>query len=239
MLKKKRFVPLYKKFVRLRKNVQNRKKLLTNFNRKKWLNLVSFLNFSLVSRKKNFNVYDQFTNSLPKYSNSFNKKFLNNLLSKQRFSLFYGHLTDKTIKKLIKNSKFSTRTKKIPSPKILLNLLENRLCVILYRSHFATSIRNAKLLIQHGHIKVNNKIVTFSNYLVKNGDLISVNKSASSKKVIKNNLYNSNFWPLPPKYLQINYKTFQLIIIENCNTFNTHVFFPFWLDINNLINYHK
>ena len=239
MLKKKRFSPLYKKFVRLRKNVQNRRKLiLDKFTNKKWLNLVNFLKVSILIRKKNFRVYDQFNNSIPRYLNYHNKKFLNNLLTKQRFSLFYGHLNNTVIKKLVKKSKLSVRTNKTSSSNILLNLLENRLCVILYRAHFAQSIRGAKILIQHGHIKVNNKLITLSNYIVKDGDLISVNKS-SSFKMVKNNLYRTNFWPIPPKYLQINYKTLQIMVLESCNTSKVHILFPFWLDLNNLLNYNK
>jgi len=237
MLKKKRFSPLYKKFVRLRKNVQNRKKLLNKFNNKKWLNLVNFLKSSLSSRRKNFSIYEQFNHSIPKYSNSFKRKFLTNLLTKQKFSLFYGHLNNNEIKNLVKKSKSLIRVNKTSSSKILLNMLENRLCVILYRAHFSQSIRGSKLLIQHGHIKVNNQIVTFSNYLLKNGDVISVEKN--SFDLIKNNIYSSNFWPLPPEYLQINYKTFQIILLDNHNTHNTSIFFPFWLDTNNIIDYHK
>jgi len=51
-IKRSRYKPLYKKFIRLRKNIQNRKKILTSFKSKKWYNLVSFLNNMLVQTFK-------------------------------------------------------------------------------------------------------------------------------------------------------------------------------------------
>jgi ribosomal 50S subunit-recycling heat shock protein len=60
---------------------------------------------------------------------------------------------------------------------------------------------------KHKNVKVNNKIVTKNSYILKPGDLISIDQKLH--KLILNNVYNSHFWPIPPKYLDINYKTFE------------------------------
>ena len=56
MLKKNpRYKPLYKKFIRLRKNIQNKEKInKTNFNKKKWTSLINFLNKQSNRKKKKF-----------------------------------------------------------------------------------------------------------------------------------------------------------------------------------------
>ena len=50
--KKNRFKPLYKQFIKLRENVQNREKIL-NFKKKKWSNLLFYYKRSL----KRFNKF--------------------------------------------------------------------------------------------------------------------------------------------------------------------------------------
>jgi hypothetical protein len=55
--KKRRYKPLYKKFLRLKKNIQNRKKLL-RFKKKKW----QVLRYSILKYKKKLN-YLKFNDS--------------------------------------------------------------------------------------------------------------------------------------------------------------------------------
>merc|ERR1712177_176991 len=90
---KSRHKPLYKKFIRLRKNIQNKKKVsLGFFKRKKWKNLNKFLRRQTLRRKKNFRAYDLTSHNIKKYGSKFKKRFLMNLLNKQSFSLFYGSI---------------------------------------------------------------------------------------------------------------------------------------------------
>jgi small subunit ribosomal protein S4 len=62
----------------------------------------------------------------------------------------------------------------------LLFLLERRLDNVVYRSGFATSRRQARQLVNHGHIEVNNRKVDIPSFQVKAGDVVSV-KEASHK----------------------------------------------------------
>ena len=62
----------------------------------------------------------------------------------------------------------------------LLFLLERRLDNAVYRAGFSTSRRQARQLVNHGHIEVNGRKVDIPSFQVKAGDTISV-KEASRK----------------------------------------------------------
>ena len=62
----------------------------------------------------------------------------------------------------------------------LLTLLERRLDNTVYRAGFATSRRQARQLVNHGHIEVNGRKVDIPSFQVKPGDTIGV-KEASRK----------------------------------------------------------
>ena len=52
--------------------------------------------------------------------------------------------------------------------------LERRLDCIIYRANFVTSLQEARQLISHQKISVNNILINKSGYLVKPGDIISI-----------------------------------------------------------------
>ncbi len=62
----------------------------------------------------------------------------------------------------------------------LLFLLERRLDNVVYRAGFSTSRRQARQLVNHGHIQVNGKKVDIPSFQVKQGDVIAV-KGTSHK----------------------------------------------------------
>ncbi len=63
----------------------------------------------------------------------------------------------------------------------LVNLLEKRLDNVLYRAGLSLSRSNAKQIISHGHVLVNDKTLNISSYVIKKGDVISLDtKSVSS-----------------------------------------------------------
>lgn len=92
------------------------------------------------------------------------------LIEKQRIRAFYGNISEKQFQKLYQKAK-------LMSGDILLNflrLLELRLDTIVFRMNFAQSFNEARQLISHGHILVNNKKVTISSVDVKPGDTIGL-----------------------------------------------------------------
>ncbi len=56
----------------------------------------------------------------------------------------------------------------------LLQLLETRLDNVVYRLGFASSRKQARQLILHGHFAVNGKRVSVPSFLLKSGDVVSV-----------------------------------------------------------------
>lgn len=138
---------------------------------------------------------------------------------------------------------------------VCLKFFESRLDSVLYRSKFCYSIKNAKHLISYKHITINKNIEKNKAYILNVGDVLNVNPKAFS--VIKHNLRRiinaqlqthkkKNFklnldliWPIPPKYLIINYKTLE-IIFDSIKNFNFSIYFPLKLNIHSIIvNYYR
>ena len=58
----------------------------------------------------------------------------------------------------------------------LLVLLERRLDSMVYRLGFASSLAQARQIVRHGHIEVDNKPVTVPSYLLDVGEVVSVSR---------------------------------------------------------------
>lgn len=71
---------------------------------------------------------------------------------------------------------------------ILLQLLESRLDNIVYRAGFATTRRQARQLVGHGHVLVNGKKVNIPSYRVKPGDVVTPAEKAKSLKPVTEGL---------------------------------------------------
>ncbi len=71
---------------------------------------------------------------------------------------------------------------------VLLQLLERRLDNVVYRLGFATTRPQARQIVGHGLVCVNDKRVDIPSYLVKAGDEISVKPKDPIKKYVKANL---------------------------------------------------
>ncbi len=66
----------------------------------------------------------------------------------------------------------------------LLFLLERRLDNVVYRIGFATSRAHARQLVNHGHVRVNNKKVNIPSFQVRVGDVISIKEESASNPII-------------------------------------------------------
>ena len=62
---------------------------------------------------------------------------------------------------------------------ILLSKLERRLDNVIYRLGFGSSRDQARQLVRHGHVKVNDKKVNIPSYQVEEGDLVSLASRAA------------------------------------------------------------
>jgi len=236
---KKRYKPFYKQFLRLRQNVQNRAKLF-RFKKQKWQRFQKYSENQLGFYKR-FKIKDQFQLSASKFAsrgNSFQKKFKNNLYQRKLFSLFYGGLKKRYLKKSI----FRAITIKNYASSYLadfrynaLKFFESRLDTVIYRTSFSLSIKEASQLILHGHVRVNGKLVKSKSYTLKTNDLIEIVHSSKSRTLVKTSLDKSNFWPIPPKHLLVNYQTLQILFVYS-EDLNLMPIFNHYLNLNSLIS---
>jgi len=101
----------------------------------------------------------------------------------KKLSLFYGGLSRKQLKKyFLASTRLSGEFSKN-----FIGLLERRLDVVLYRSQFFKNISTARQFIVHKKINVNNSVVSLPSYLVKPGDVLSIEKG-SHKTVLETRL---------------------------------------------------
>ena len=68
---------------------------------------------------------------------------------------------------------------------VLLSMLERRLDNVVYRLGYASTRREARQLVNHGHFTVNGKRVNIPSYLVKVGDLVAVCEASVTKPRFK------------------------------------------------------
>ena len=83
---------------------------------------------------------------------------------------------------------------------ILLSLVERRLDNVVYRLGFASTRREARQLVNHGHYTVNGKSVTIPSYLVEVGDVIAVSEKSSSNNRFKK-MKEDDAFVAAPKWL--------------------------------------
>lgn len=213
--KRSRFKPLYKNLISLRENVQNRHKIL-KFKKKKWVKLISFYinRFKKYKKTKYKDQNKHIISKFPSKNLGYKKRYKSVLENAKKLNLYFGGLAKRKFKRIIKKSSIFNKHRKLQ----FLLLFEKRLDVVLYKAHFCESIRQAQQLILHSKIKVNNKITNSKSYLLKCGDLVSVNlKNAFLvKKILKYNKNQIN--KTIPKHLVVNFKTLQIIFGDILNS---------------------
>ena len=70
-------------------------------------------------------------------------------------------------------------------------LLESRLDNLVYRLGFATTRRQARQLVNHGHIVVDGKKVDIPSYTVKPGQTIALKEASKNLQIVKEALENT------------------------------------------------
>ena len=235
---KKRNKPFYKQFLRLRQNIQDRTKLFT-FKKQKWQRFNQTLKKQLKFYKR-FKVRDQFQLSVSKFAsrgNSFQRKFRNNLHQRKTFGLFYGGLKKAYLKKHIlkaTKTKNYVNSNSVDYRHIALRFFESRLDTVIHKANFSLSIKEAAQLILHGHVLVNGKPVKTKSYNLKTNDLIEIAQNKKSRALVKRSIDRSNFWPIPPKHLLVNYKTLQILYVHQ-NDSNLMPVLNHYLNIDSVI----
>jgi ribosomal protein S4 len=231
----KRHKPFYKQFLRLKQDIQNKSKLL-RFKKQKWKIFQDNLKRQLTPHKR-FKMKDQFQLSVSKFAgrgNSFKRKIRNKINQRKMFRLFYGGIKSYYLKKSILKCNKTKNCGLEDYRHNIIKYFESRLDTVLCRVNFSLNIKTASQLILHGHIHVNSKPVKNKSYSLKPNDLIEVANNRKSRALIKNNLNKSDFWPLPPKHLLVNYSTLQILFVYQKDS-NLMPLFSNYLDLDSVI----
>lgn len=104
------------------------------------------------------------------------------LLEKQRLREYYNVL-EKQFRSYVEKALNSNE----PTGDYLVRQLESRLDNLVYRLGFASSIRQARQLVSHGHILVDGKKLDIPAYLVSPGQKISLKEKSRKIDMLKEN----------------------------------------------------
>lgn len=105
------------------------------------------------------------------------------LREKQKLRRIYG-----VNERQFKNYFLSAEKQKGIAGENFLRMLERRLDNVVYRLGFATSRNQARQVVSHGHILVNNRKVNIPSYLVKPQDVVAIGSSSQQMVQIRDAL---------------------------------------------------
>lgn len=150
-----------------------------------------------LSRRLGLNVYGhpKAMNRVARGTSRADKKLSNygqQLLEKQRLRAYYGVMEKQFIKYVRMAKKSQEQT-----GHALVKILESRLDNLVYRMGFASSIRQARQMVVHGHFLVNGKKIDIPSYLCEVGDTISLIEKSRSVELFKENFENALLNNLP------------------------------------------
>jgi ribosomal protein S4 len=125
----------------------------------------------------------------------------------RKIRLFFGFIKLKVLKNIVlKYSRF-----KRYRLKLLVNCLESRLDVLLYRMRFSSSVLEGVKKIKKGFIYVNNIVILNRNYQVNSGDKI---KFVFKSEIPYYFLNISKIQNRIPSNLEMNYKNLEGVFIR-------------------------
>ena len=102
------------------------------------------------------------------------------LRAKQKLKGYYGDVTEKQFKRTFQEA---SRMKGDTSQN-LIDLLERRLDMVVYRAKFAPTIFSARQLVSHGHVRVNGVKCNIASRRVALGDVISLGDKAKDMALV-------------------------------------------------------
>ena len=133
------------------------------------------------------------------------------LEEKQKLKFNYG-LTESQLFRYVKEA----RRRRGVTGLILLQLLEMRLDTLCFTLGFAKSIAQARQLVNHGHITVNNKVVSIPSFQCRLNDVIGVKEKSTSKNLVENNLKNSQQSTIPA-HLKFDSSKLEAKVLDYCD----------------------
>ena len=144
---------------------------------------------------------DKKSNRNPKQSRKKQSEYGLQLTEKQKVKFIYGVLEKQFRKYYVMATKKSGIT-----GEMLLSILETRLDNVVFRLGLSNTRREARQIVNHGHILVNGKKVNIPSYLIKQGDVIAVREKSKNSDRMKE-IVERNESRLVPKWLDMDKNT--------------------------------
>ena len=144
---------------------------------------------------------DKSSNRNPKQGRKKQSEYGLQLNEKQKVKFIYGVLE----KQFRKYYVMATKKQGITG-EMLLQILESRLDNVVFRLGLANTRREARQIVNHGHITVNGQKVDIPSYLVKPGDVIAVRDKSQNSVRIKE-IVETNANRVVPKWLSMDKNT--------------------------------
>ena len=144
---------------------------------------------------------DKSSNKNPRQSRKKQSEYGLQLNEKQKVKFIYGIL-----EKQFRHYYELAAKKNGVTGEMLLQLLESRLDNVVYRLGLANTRREARQIVNHGHITVNGSKVDIPSYLVKPGDVIAVREKSKNSVRIKE-IVETNAKRVIPAWLDMNRDT--------------------------------
>src|SRR5579862_9699103 len=92
------------------------------------------------------------------------------LMAKQKLKGYYGNIGERQFRRYYAEAS----RRKGDTSENMIELLERRLDMVVYRMKFVPTVFAARQLVSHGHVKVNGRRVTIPSYSVKDGDVVEL-----------------------------------------------------------------
>ncbi|NBV74992.1 MAG: 30S ribosomal protein S4 [Methylococcaceae bacterium] len=129
-----------------------------------------------------------------------NSDYALQLRAKQRLRRIYG-----VLEKQFSNYYKAADAKKGATGQNLLDLLESRLDNVVYRMGYASTRAEARQLVSHKAIIVNDHLINIPSYQVAAGDLIKIREKSKSQQRIKDSLTVAEQYGFP-NWVEVNPK---------------------------------
>lgn len=129
-------------------------------------------------------------------------RYSTQLREKQKLKKYYGEMTEKQFVSIFEKA---MKLKGDVATNNLIALLEKRLETIVYRMGFAKSFFEARQLINHGHIHVNQICTTSPSFVVETGSIVELKTELR---------LNSDATTLP-NYMEVDIPAKRGIILKN------------------------
>jgi small subunit ribosomal protein S4 len=122
------------------------------------------------------------------------------LMAKQKLKFYYGNIGEKQFRKYYAEAV----RRKGDTSENLIDLLERRLDMVVYRMKFVPTVFAARQFVNHQHVLVNGKRVNIASYAVKNDDVVEVKERSKQLAAVLDATQSTE--REVPEYLQVDHR---------------------------------